>query len=79
MQRIDFLGISCYSSIDLVTWTFEGVALSPDGTPCSDRHPSRVVERPKVSFAVKHGRLAYSMKDMAERSRCLFPWFPWLW
>ncbi len=45
--RVDFEGISCYSSSDLQSWKFEGVVLLPDE---NQRELSRraVVERPKV-------------------------------
>lgn len=40
-----FTAVACYSSPDLVDWTFEGNALEPDG---ADLGPDMVVERPKV-------------------------------
>ncbi|HBO73731.1 MAG TPA: glycosyl hydrolase family 43 [Marinilabiliales bacterium] len=49
--RADAGGVSCYSSTDLMNWTFEGMALSvvsEDTT--SDLHPSQVIERPKVIY-----------------------------
>ncbi len=50
-NRVDVIGISCYSSRDLYRWKFEGLALKavPDD-PKHDLHPSRVCERPKVIF-----------------------------
>jgi hypothetical protein len=49
--RVDVVGVSCYSSKDLVTWKNRGVALAavPDN-PDHDLHPLKVVERPKVIF-----------------------------
>lgn len=49
--RVDFIGISCYSSTDLYNWQNEGLVLRavPDD-PTHDLHPSKVVERPKVVF-----------------------------
>ena len=52
--RVDAGGISCYSSKDLVSWKYEGVALrtnSADST--SELHISKVVERPKVIYNKK--------------------------
>lgn len=49
--RTDFTGVSCYSSADLVNWTFEGLVLTPDMIDItSDIHPTMVVERPKVIY-----------------------------
>ncbi|MBC7807496.1 MAG: family 43 glycosylhydrolase [Akkermansiaceae bacterium] len=51
MDRLDVIGVSCYSSRDLITWKNEGIVLSsrPDD-PAHDLHPSQVLERPKVVF-----------------------------
>jgi lysophospholipase L1-like esterase len=49
LARIDAVGVSCYSSKDLVHWTNEGLVLPAiKDDPASDLHPSGVVERPKV-------------------------------
>ena len=55
-QRVDFIGISCYSSQDLYHWKNEGVVLPavPDD-PQHDLHPSQVVERPKVLYHAQSG------------------------
>jgi beta-galactosidase len=51
LQRVDVIGISCYSSRDLLNWKNEGVVLpAVSGDPTHDLHPSRVAERPKVVF-----------------------------
>jgi hypothetical protein len=49
--RADAGGVSCYSSINLTDWKFEGVVLpsTPDDVT-SDLHPSQVIERPKVIY-----------------------------
>ena len=56
-HRVDVVGVSCYSSPDLATWHYEGLALParPDeaGHPL---HPSMVVERPKVLYCEKTGK-----------------------
>lgn len=50
-DRVDVIGISCYSSEDLIHWRNEGVVLPavPDD-PDHDLHPYKVAERPKVLF-----------------------------
>lgn len=51
LDRVDVVGVSCYSSQDLTHWKNEGIVLSarPDD-PSHDLHPSQVFERPKVIF-----------------------------
>ena len=52
--RIDAVGVSCYSSKDLVRWKNEGVVLpAVKDEPGHDLHPSGVVERPKVVYNAK--------------------------
>lgn len=49
IQRVDIIGISCYSSSDLYNWAFEGIVLpAVSDDPSHDLHPSKVAERPKV-------------------------------
>ena len=49
--RVQAGGISCYSSKDLKTWKYEGVALAPvKGRPESDIDTGKVIERPKVIY-----------------------------
>ena len=60
--RVNAGGISCYSSKDLVSWKYEGVALTPDTTDsASDLHITKVIERPKVIFNVKTGKFVMWM------------------
>ena len=55
--RTDVTGVSCYSSPDLVNWTFEGIVLPAEPEdPSSDLHPSKVLERPKVVYNPKTGK-----------------------
>ncbi len=55
--RVDVIGVSCYSSRDLVNWKYEGLALSADkDDPQSPLHPSMVAERPKVLYNEKTGK-----------------------
>ena len=55
LARVDVVGISCYSSDDLHTWHYEGLALAADANAetTSPLHPSRVMERPKVIYCEK--------------------------
>ena len=48
--RVDFSGVSCYVSTDLLHWHFEGVALPSNNDPASELGHHRVVERPKVIY-----------------------------
>jgi hypothetical protein len=49
--RVDVIGISCYSSRDLVRWENRGLVLpAVPGDPAHDLHPAKVAERPKVIY-----------------------------
>jgi len=51
IDRTDVVGISCYSSTDLLIWRNEGIVLPAVADDAAhDLHPSRVAERPKVLF-----------------------------
>ena len=56
-HRVDVVGVSCYSSTNLLDWHYEGLALGtrPD-EPNHPLHPSMVVERPKVLHCEKTGK-----------------------
>ncbi len=58
LARVDVVGVSCYTSDDLHTWHYEGLALSADknADPSSPLHPGRVMERPKVIYSEKTGK-----------------------
>lgn len=57
LHRVDVIGISCYSSPDLVNWKYEGLALEAvKDDPTSPLHPSKVCERPKVIYNEKTGK-----------------------
>ena len=51
--RVDVIGVSCYSSKDLVNWKYEGLALSASDDENSILHPKNVLERPKVLYNEK--------------------------
>ena len=54
-ERVDVIGVSCYSSPDLLSWKYEGLVLSADQeNPSSPLHTSRVLERPKVVYHEKN-------------------------
>ena len=54
LGRIDAVGISCYSSKDLLRWKHEGVVLpAVKDDPTHELHPSGVIERPKVVYNAK--------------------------
>jgi hypothetical protein len=54
VERVDVIGVSCYTSPDLVNWKYEGLALEADKSdPESPLHPSKVLERPKVLYNEK--------------------------
>jgi len=51
MARTDVIGVSCYSSTDLMNWKNEGIVLSAVVDDAEhDLHPSKVLERPKVVY-----------------------------
>ncbi len=51
LERVDIVGISCYSSSDLVHWRNEGIVLpAVVDQPEHDLHAGKVVERPKVLY-----------------------------
>ncbi len=50
-ERVDVVGVACYSSPDLLNWTWEGLVLpAVPEDPSHDLHPSKVLERPKVIY-----------------------------
>lgn len=51
-----FVGVTCYSSKDLVNWKYEGVALSVSDDPASDITRGCTLERPKVIYNKKTGK-----------------------
>lgn len=51
-----FVGVTCYSSKDLVNWKYEGVALSVEDDPESEITSGCVLERPKVIYNKKTGK-----------------------
>lgn len=53
LHRVDFIGFSCYSSADCISWKNEGLVLKASGQPGSPLHKSRVGERPKVLYNEK--------------------------
>lgn len=53
-QRVDVLGISCYSSKDLMNWKYEGMVLKGNREdPENPLYYKKVCERPKVIYCEK--------------------------
>lgn len=51
IYQVDIIGVSCYSSKDLWSWTHEGIVLRGEPTNVThDLHKSKVLERPKVIY-----------------------------
>lgn len=68
VNRVDVIGISCYSSKDLVNWKYEGLALEADREDeKSFIHTSKVVERPKVIFNEKNNNFVMWMPISSTR------------
>ena len=53
LHRVDFIGFSCYSSADCISWKNEGLVLKASDQPGSPLHKRRVGERPKVLYNEK--------------------------
>lgn len=67
--RVDFIGISCYSSADCMNWHYEGLALKASNDPKSDLHKTMVCERPKVLYNPKNKKFIMWMHiDRADYS-----------
>ncbi|WP_411350142.1 glycoside hydrolase family 43 protein [Paenibacillus sp. WLX2291] len=53
-QAVPLIGVSCYSSPDLIHWEYEGLALSAvPNDPDSPLAPDHICERPKVLYCEK--------------------------
>lgn len=50
------VGVTCYSSTDLLNWRYEGVALSVSEDPMSPIAKGCILERPKVIYCAKTGK-----------------------
>lgn len=61
-ERVEVIGVSCYSSRDLLNWKNEGIVLpAVKDDPEGDLHPGRVVERPKVIHNARTGKFVMWM------------------
>ena len=70
MQRLDFVGISCYRSEDLQAWEFCGLCLEACPQPDSDLYPGGVVERPRVIYHAASNRfIMYLHVDSPDYSK----------
>ena len=55
VSRVDVIGISCYSSRDLVNWKYEGLVFESEKDDATSYiHTSKVMERPKVIYNEKN-------------------------
>ena len=62
VSRVDVIGISCYTSKDLLNWKYEGLVLeSEKENIASPIHTSQVVERPKVIYNEKNNNFVLWM------------------
>ena len=60
--RVDVIGISCYSSKDMNSWRYEGLALDVKDSPKGSLiQPGNVCERPKVLYNKKTGKFVMWM------------------
>ena len=60
--RVPAGGVSCYSSVDLLHWKYEGVALASEtGDATNDLDTGKVIERPKVIYNEKTGKFVMWM------------------
>ena len=50
------VGVTCYSSPDLINWTYESIALPVSSNPESDITSGSVIERPKVIYNEQTGK-----------------------
>lgn len=53
-EQLNFVGISCYSSKDLMNWHHEGLCLRASDDPKSDIYLDKIGERPKVLYNKKN-------------------------
>lgn len=54
VEKLNFVGMSCYSSNDLMNWHHEGLCLKASDDPSSDLYLDKVGERPKVLYNKKN-------------------------
>lgn len=47
-------GVNCYSSDDLINWTFENTILKPSDDYGNPLHPSRIMDRPHIIYNKKN-------------------------
>ena len=60
--RVDVIGVSCYSSTDLMNWKYEGLIIEADRkNPDSPMYYKKICERPKVIYCKKTGKFVLWM------------------
>lgn len=50
-RKVDFIGISCYTSTNLKDWHYEGLVLTASEEPQDKLYKDKIIERPKVIFS----------------------------
>lgn len=66
-RHVDFIGISCYSSLDLENWKNEGIVLSPIDEPQHILHTANICERPRVLYNARTKQFVmYTHADTAD-------------
>ena len=61
-KQVNVIGISCYSSKDLMNWKYEGLVIESDKeNPESPLYYEKVCERPKVIYCEKTGKFVLWM------------------
>lgn len=50
-RKVDFIGISCYSSNNLKDWCYEGLVLEASNDRSDSLYKDKIIERPKVIFS----------------------------
>lgn len=61
-ERVDVIGVSCYSSKDLVSWKYEGLVFEPEKEDeTSILYYKNVLERPKVVYNKKNNNFVLWM------------------
>lgn len=73
-NRVDIIGISCYTSVNLLDWKYKGLVIEADKkAPESPMYYSKVCERPKVIYCKKTGKfiLWIHMDDSMYKAACV--------
>ena len=61
-------GMNCYSSVDLMNWTFEGKILEPSEDPKSPLHHSKKCDRPHILYNAQNKEFVMWLKVMGDEA-----------